>query len=267
MKVVEPYYVKKTIVQHLEEDKNVKTVGIVFFHGIGDCIQFMNVYDKLKEKYPNIKFDLLIQAGLGQKVLFPDAIETGLDEAKKMNYDYLFLVHFPVETDPTCTKSELCCKLEVGVEPTSGHKQLQKYPSKLIAVHFQNTALPDVLNCPKEVAEKIWKEIIDAGFIPTEVHFEHVFHNPKNAKYEFITNTVRGCKPDLTTLIGLLYQCRGAICAVSGPLHIALSIMPERTMFIQNSVPSERFTYHKVPVIDTKNYKKGVVKKWLEKLT
>ncbi len=265
MQIIEPLRQEKKLVNYL--DDKVKKVATYFPHGAGDVIQFIVIFDKLKSLYSNIQFDLLIQKGLGQKVLIEEAIEVNNDEVKNKNeYDYIFIIHFPVETDPNLTKSELCCREEIGIEPVSGHKKLPKFKNKLIGVSFQNTALPEVLNCPENIAEKIWNEILEAEFIPFEITMEHCFHNPVNKRYPFITATARGCKPKLDNLISLIENCMGAICAVSGPLHIALSVIPDRVMFIKNKVPKERFTYLNIPSIDVNNYREGIVKEWLEKI-
>ncbi len=266
MQIIEPYRQEEKMSHYLTEE--TKKVGIVFFHGLGDCVQFIVLYDKLKELYPNIKFDIFLQKGLGQTVVFPEAIELGsLDEIdSKEEYDYIFLVHFPVEV-PGMTKSELCCKTELGIDPTWGHTEIpKKFPSKFIAVHFQNTALPDVFNPSKEVAEKIWNEILEAGFIPIEVDFQHVYHNPVNEKFDFVDCTVRRAKPTVETLLGTLRMCAGAICAVSGPLHCALSMMPDQVLYLEKGVPIERFTYLDIPSVDVKNYKEGKVREWLNTL-
>ena len=265
MQIIEPLKTDKKLVEYLTED--VKKVGVVFFHGVGDCVQFMTSFDKLKALYPKIQFDLMIQNGLGEEVLFPEAIQTGITEIQEMHeYDYIFLVHFPVETDPTCTKSELCCKTELGITATTGHKKLPVYPSKLIGLHFFNTALPDVFNTPPEIAEKVWNEVLDAGFVPIELAFQHVFHNPVNAKYPFIDCTVRRAKADLKTLLGLIEACAGIICSVSGPLHLALANHPERVFYLDKGVPITRFTYYPVPTVNVNNYQEGKVRMWLNEL-
>lgn len=262
--IIEPYYEKKTIAEYLIEYPSISKIGIVFCHGVGDCVMFMNPFDKLRALFPQVHFDIILQRGLGQEVLFPGCI-TVLDinkDIESMNHNYIFKVHFPVEIDGM-TKSELCCDTELGIKHITGHKPISKISSPLVAVHFQNTALPSVFNTPYDVAKQIWQEIKDAGCIPIEMDFTHVFHNPINEKYDFIDCHVRSISPTLEKLIGLLSSCKAAICAVSGNLHLSLSIMPDRVFFLEKEIPITRFTYYPVPSVNVKNYQEGTIKQWL----
>jgi hypothetical protein len=264
--IVEPYHEHKVITDFLTGE--TKKVGIVFFHGVGDCMMFATSFDKLKALYPTIHFDIMLQKGLDEELIFPEAILlNNLDEIKTMeDYDYIFLVHFPVEESGK-TKSELCCQTELGISATSGYKKLPKFKNKLIGVHFHNTALPGVLNCPKEIAEKIWNEILEVGYIPIDLHFKHVFHNPVNEKYDFIDCGVRRAQPKLETLLGLIQDCAGIIAVASGPFHCAMGIKPEKIMFIKNGVSKEAFTYQNIPFVDVNNYQDGKVKEWVATLS
>lgn len=269
MKFIEPLREDKKLKDYLDTGE-YKSVVIFFGHGIGDCIQFMNILDKLKELYPDIKFIMGLQEGLNQETIYPDAIfVNSREDAQKLNdYDLVAQINFPVETDPNLTKSELCCKTELGIELISGHKKLPKFPSKLVAVHFHNTALPALANPDKETAEKIWNEILEAGWIPIESHFEHVYHNPENKKFPFIDCAVRRCKPQISTLISLLQISGAFIGTVSGNFHCAMSVMPyNRIAFLEKEIPVERFTHESIKVFDIKNYQKGKVKEWLNSLT
>jgi len=272
MEIIEPLRQEKKLVSYL--DDKVKKVGIVFWHGLGDCVQFLAVFNKLKKEYPNIHFDILLQNGLGQEVIYPEAILINdLNNLKKMDYDYIFLVHFPVEGG-TITKSELSAKTEIGVDwsfpdydcipnyPRKVHKPV----SKLIGIHYQNTALPNVFNPTKEVAEKIWNEVLEAGYVPIELDFTHVYHNPANKKFDFIDCTVRRVKPSVDTLLELILACRGVIAVVSGPLHCALAMAPEKVFFLEKNVPIERFiTCREFPKANVNDYK-GEVREWLQSM-
>jgi len=273
MQVIEPLRQDKKLVQYLDE--KVKKVGIVFWHGLGDCVQFMGLFNRLQKEYPNIKFDIMIQNGLGQEVIYPNAVPlNNLDGLKDMDYDYIFLVHFPVESG-NVTKTELCAKTEIGVDwkfpfydciPKYGRK-IHVPRGKLIGIHFQNTALPDVFNPTSEVAEKVWNEVLEAGYIPIEIDFQHVYHNPVNKKFDFIDCTVRRVKPTVDTLLGLIMSCKGIIAVVSGPLHCALAIAPERVFFLEKGVPIERFvTDKKYPSVNVNKYQDGEIKKWLQNM-
>ena len=261
--IIEPGKQDQKLKSYLDSGK-YKKVLIVFWHGLGDVIQFLNVFDKLKSLYPDIHFDIGLQKGLDQETIIPEAILLPDLKDIERNWDLTVLLHFPVETDPTCTKSELCCKNELGIEPVSGHKKLPDFPSPLVAVHFNITSLPNLANPSEEVAHKIWNEIREVGLVPIEVHYHHIFDNPVNKIFPWVDCTVRRCQAKISSLLGLLRVSRFFIGVVSGPFHSAMSILPhERICFLQKDIPVERFTYEKIKVVDIKSYKDNSVREWL----
>ena len=270
MKIIEPLKQEEKLAQEIEKTK-ARKVLIVFWHGLGDLVMFLPVYNALREAFSKVHFCLAVQKGLGFEEIVPWARLIDADDLRqldKFDCDLAAKIHFPVETDPALTKGELCCKLELGINPIAGHGRLPQCKSRLIGVHFQNTALPDVFNPSKDIAEKIWNEVLRSGFVPIELAFRHVFHNPKNDKFDFIDCTVRRAVPKISTLLGLMGACAGVICAVSGPLHCAISIMPERTLFLEKRVPINRFTRLSIASIDVNDekYKDGKVEEWLQNL-
>jgi len=273
-KVIEPLRQDKKLVEYLTDE--VKKVGIVFWHGIGDCVQFMHILKYLRTTYPKIQIDILLQRNLGQETIFPDCVFLDdFDHFEDMDYDYIFLVHFPVEGGEI-TKAELCCQTEIGCPLIWEYAEIpgwardsynaQNYTSRLIGIHYHNTALPTVFNPTAEVAEKIWNEVIEAGFVPMELDFQHVYHNPVNSKFEFIDCTVRLAKATMKNLLGLIANCAGVIAVPSGPLHCAIAMKPKRVLYLEKGVPVKRFTYWDIPSINVNEYKDGGVKAWLENM-
>lgn len=269
MQFIEPLKEEKKLKYYLDLGK-YKTVAIFFGHGLGDCIQFMAILDKLKELYPNIQFKMALQKGLDEETVYPDAVfVNSREEAQKLrDFDLVAQINFPVETDPTLTKSELCCKTELGIEPISGHKKLPEFPSPLVAVHFNLTALPELANTPEGVAKKIWEEIKSREAIPIETHFEHCYHNPVNKRFEFVNRYVRDCKPKVSSLIGLIQHCEAFIGCVSGNFHVAMSILPHsKILYLERKIPLERFTKDKiVKKVNVDSYKDGSVVEWLKSI-
>lgn len=270
-KVIEPYRQSEKLVSYLTE--GVKKIGIVFWHGLGDCVQFIHILEYLRKTYVNIKIDILLQNNLGQEAVYPEGVFLNdLNKLEELDYDYVFLVHFPVE-EKGMTKAELCCKTEIGCPPIWEYGQIPHYPrrcfshqSKIIGMHFHNTALPSIFNPSREVAEKIWNEVLENGFIPMEIDFQHPYHNPVNEKFDFIDNNVRKVKANVFTVLNFLTACQGVIAVPSGPLHCSLAMMPQQVLYMQKHVPIERFTYWNIPSIDVLNYKEGDVSKWLKTL-
>jgi len=261
--ILEPGKQPQKLKSYLDSGK-YKKVLIVFWHGVGDVIQFLNVLDRLKALYPAIHFDLGLQKGLDEETIYSEAILLPDLKNIEKDWDLTTLIHFPVETDPHLTKSELCCREELGIEPVSGHKKLPNFPSPIVAVHFCLTALPGLANPSEEVAHKIWNEIHEVGLVPIEVHFSHIFDNPENKQWNFVNCTVRSCQAKLSSLFGLLRVSRFFIGVVSGPFHSTLSILPpERILYLEKDIPLERFTHLPVKKVDIKNYKDNSVRNWL----
>lgn len=254
-------------------------VGLCFGHGLGDTILFMNVFDKLASLYPDIQFDLILQRGLGFEELANDIV--GKNKAvvytkdlsyntDNPDYDIIADIDFPMtEGHMEYTKAEGCCRNELGIEPIGEHKKITCGKNRLIGVHFAITCLPDAANPDEETAKMIWDDVLESGFIPIEMHFCHVFHNPVNKMFPFIDCTVRRVKPQISTLIGLIQSCIGVICVVSGNLHVALSILSdEKIFFLEKHFKLESFTHRtniRKASIMPKEYKHEV-KDWLQTL-
>lgn len=246
-------------------------VLIAFFHGVGDCVMFRVVFEQLKKTYPNIHFDIGLCAGLDQEFIFPEAVMLAPDWREKfdtLGYDLVFSCNFPMNEHQTdLTKSEWCCVHELGIEPEWGHGIMQPGNNKLIGVHFNITCLPGCCNAEHDTAKAIWDEILSIGAIPIETHFQHIFHNPVNAKYDFVDCGVRRVTPKLSTLAGLLKQCYAFIGVVSGNFHMAMSIMPpERVCLLERDFKAQSFTKIGIKTIDINNYKNGDVFGWLSSI-
>jgi hypothetical protein len=274
-KVIEPFYEtpegKKTLVDYL--DTPTKRVLIIFWHGLGDLIMFLNPFYRLQELYPDIQFDLAVQKGLSFEDIVPWArFITGEDmnTLETLDYDIVVKIHFPMSEGQTeLTKGEFCCVHELGIAPVNGHKLVKTAPSRLIGVHFNITCLPESCNPDEATAKLIWDEIREAGFIPIETHFEHVFHNPINKKFDFVDCSVRRAQARISNLVSLIGSLAGFVGVVSGNLHLALAILPSnRIFFLQKHFKLECFT--RLPVarasIISGEYKPGEIKKWLRTL-
>lgn len=244
---------QKKLVEYLKPNQKVL---IRFGHGLGDTLMFLPVMDKLRKGYPKTQIDLYVEAG--QEELFGDTMDK---EGK--GYDLVFSLDYPMSEGSDLTKTEKCCRDEIGIEPPKKEvADLEKQESPFVAVHFQGTALPGSVNCPEETAKKIWQEIKDFGKIPIECHFEHLFHNPENKKFDFINRDVRDCKTDIKSLIGLIQHSFAFVGIASGPLVVALSVMPDRTFYLEKNHKLKNYTKKNIQ----QNYKEGVIKQWLNTL-
>jgi len=270
--IIEPLKGKKKLSAYLTEYYQVKNVLLFLWHGLGDMIMFMHPFERLKELYPDVHFDLALPLGLGQEEIYPEAILVEAGETKDFSgerfkkYDLVARINMPMnEGQREYTKGEFCCIHELGIEPVWGHNSLPVYESRLVGLHFNITCLPDSANADEAVARLIWTEVLEAGYIPIESHFEHTFHNPVNKKFDFIDCSVRRVKPRISTLIGLLRAYKAFIGVVSGNFHTALATMhPKQIMLLEKDFKLECFTKHEIARVDLRNYKEGCVKQFLE---
>jgi hypothetical protein len=266
--IIDPETGDGRLTDHLSDA--TRRVLIVFWHGVGDVVNFVAPLARLRELYPRIHFDLGLANGLDEETIFPEAVLLDGDwrsQIESMDYDLVFICHFPVEDirRPTMTKAELCCEKELGIEPVAGEPRI--IAKKLVGVHFQATALPWVANADEATAQRIWNDIIEAGCVPFETHFEHVFHNPVNERYPFIDKHVRNWPPRLENLIALLGACHAFVGVVSGNFHLAHAILgPDRVMFLENESRATQFTKQNVATANLKQYN-GEVKRWLEQMS
>lgn len=256
------------LVEHLNTGL-YKRVLLPFWHGVGDVVMVLPLVQHLRTAYPNIHIDLGLCKGLDQETFVPDAVLLEGDWREKwrdLGYDLVFPINFPLERleDSNYTKAEISCLEEFGFPPVSGHLPLKT--KGLIGVHFQITSVPWVANADHDVAQLVWNDIKEAGFVPIETHFEHIFHNPINQRYDFVDTHVRACSPRIGTLMALLGSCAGFVGVVSGNFHLALSILgPKKVMLLEKDLKAGHFTKEKIATANLKDYK-GEVKTFLETL-
>jgi len=236
-----------------------------FGHGAGDSIMFMPLLDWLRSSYPKSIFDLYVECG-------QEEIWDSVDELEPSGYDIIFIIHFPMSEGTDLLKQHKCGLDEIGIpfECLIGIPELvilPQLPSPLVALHFHGTALPNSVNCPEKIAKQVWQEVKDFGLIPIEVHFQHVFHNKANVKFNWIDLSVRNYRATLQNLFGLIQRCHAFIGVASGPLVAAMSIMPERTMYLERSHPLRTYTTdERIQSVDVMDYECGSILKWLEGL-
>lgn len=248
-------YTNKKLVEYLKPGMSIL---IRFGHGLGDTLMFMPLYYQLIKLYPDVYFDIYLESG--QELYFTESYPDKDSDV----HDMVFSLNFPMSEGSGHTKAEWCCIAELGIEPITALPYIARQESPLVAVHFQGTALPDSVNCHDIIAKQIWNEIIEAGKIPIECHFEHVFHNPVNIKFPFVTNHVRNCVPTLSNLFGLIQRCHSFIGVASGPFVVALSVIPERTMLLEYRHKLTDYIKDRGRSIDMTRLQSGYIYRWLK---
>lgn len=264
--ICEPLKDRKLLATRLREEVPARCL-VIFCHGVGDLVMFLPAYDALRRHFPLTEFKLGVLKGLTYLDLVPDAIELEGDEinndelTSKLGFDLVAKITFPMsEGSGEHTKGEFCCVHELGIHPVGGHGALPSAKrSRLCAVHFQITCLPGSCNPDEQTAERIWNDVLAAGWVPLEVHFQHIFHNPVNQKFPFIDATVRRCRPELKTLAGLIEHAGAFVGVVSGPFHVAMSVLPaDRVLLLEKDFHRQDFTHSNIRTADLRNYQNEV---------
>jgi len=233
-----------------------------FGHGAGDGMMFMPLLDWLRDTYTDRTFDLYVECG-------QEEIWESVEELEPPGYDIIFVIHFPMSEGSDLMKQHKCAIDELGIPENALEfipelAILNDMDSPFVALHFHGTALPHSVNCPEEVAKQVWQEVKDFGKIPIECHFQHVFHNAINKRFSWIDVSVRNYRATLPNLIGLVQRSYAFIGVASGPLVTALSIMPERTMYLERNHPLKTYiTDERVQSVNVMDYKAGSVCEWL----
>jgi len=255
--MIEEFKTKK-LTEYLQDGQKVLLRG---HNGLGDLIMWLPAYEKLKKEYPNVDFHLYLESG--QEELWGDE-----KDKDSQDYDLVFSLNFPMSEGSEMTKTEKCCKEEMGLElPIQEFGSLPDSESPFVAIHLQGTALPGSVNCPEEIARQIWQEVKDFGKIPIECHFEHGWHNPANSKYGFIDVSVRGYQAKISNLIGLVQRSWAFIGVASGPFVVAMATIPEKTLYLEKSHPLKTYTKRTdIKKVKINEYQPGMVKTFLEGL-
>ena len=235
MKQVVESYKEKKIAQYLAELPVGSKVLIVFWHGLGDLLMFRPIYHELTRHYcSQVSFDLCVQPGCGQTEAVPDALEISEDKFVE-NHDIAFVINFPMsEGNLTMTKAEKCMRDEIGLPDLPLIPILQPPPKNiLVGVHMQGTCLPGSTNPDITLAKQIWDDILEMGYAPFDLHFQHIFHNPINTPFTFAGRHCRDLKPSIAMLRNIIGSCGAFVGVASGPFVMALNIFPDKTIYLQ----------------------------------
>lgn len=240
---------------------------IVFWHGVGDTLMFMPLMSCLSDYYKGkYVFDLGLLPGVGQAdyVRYHKLYRAGqvleLPEEKFLEgYDAAFVVSFPMcEGVPGAgTKAEYCCIHEFGLPQLWNEiwtaSPIGLVPNRLVGLHLQGTCLPGSTNPDPATAKCLWEDVLSAGGVPIDLHFEHTFHNPENAPFSWATRHCRDLKPDLITLQMMIERCAVVVAVASGPFVMALSTRPETLIYLQKNHSLESYTDTKIGAIISLN--------------
>lgn len=242
-----------------------KKVLLSFHHGLGDAISFFyNVLPVLKRKYPSV--DFCFDTHMGQENIF------GYVDKERLHYDLVVDVVFPCsewDADSTETKAERSLRTEFGIEREKQKDRYMHdyypytpYPSPLVGVHFQSTS-GDCLCYNKNDSEKLWNAIKERNLIPIDTQFFHPDATIKREPYSFADRNMKGMKPDVKNLFGLLGTLRGFAGVASGNFWSALCVLPpSKILYLGTEFPVNKLT--RLPVHNMIKYDEKVVSEWLD---
>ena len=248
----------------IKEFTEPKKILIVFWHGLGDLLMFAPLYNLMCQMFPVHQFDLSVLPGVGQCDIVKGALELPEENFVK-DHDTAFVMSFPmVEGAATMTKMEYCCIAELGIAPVyTGLPTVNTPYNRLVGVHFQGTCLPGSTNPDDKLAKTMWDDLVEAGYVPIDLHFEHIFHNPVNKKFDWATRNCRDLQPDIDTLRMLIGRCVAFIGVASGPFVLAASMKKNRTIYLQKNHTIDCYIKDFTNVIDINNYSKDTMLKML----
>lgn len=236
--MITEYYNKK-LIDYLKNGQNV----LILFndHGLGDVVMFLPLYERLKQMFPGVHFNLKCNRG-----------QEFFEQIDRNNYDETFYIKFHefYLLNPghliNASKPEICCVIELGI-PFEPSLEFTWKPSKpihtdivlpenTIGVAFQVTSA-QYKNIPYDSAKIVWKTIKECGYTPLEVHFEHKLKSNNNSKYDFIDNTCRDYPASVENLIGVINQCKGFIGVNTGSFVMATCLKNGNTLHLQKVFP------------------------------
>lgn len=252
--VKEPYKQGQKVADIIRTLDNPTRILIVFWHGLGDTLMFVELYHHFLSLFPQHTFDLSLLPGVGQTELVRGSLELQ-EKDFVVNHDVAFVISFPMSEGSKVTKTELCCVKELGIEPVAAALPvLPIRKPKLVAVHFQGTCLPESTNPSPELAHQIWNDIIGAGFVPIDVHFKHAFHNPLNTDLPWASRNCRDLAPSTDTLAAILSSCCAFVGVASGPFVLAASMYRHQTIYLQKHHHVSCYIKDFENVVDIINY-------------
>jgi hypothetical protein len=146
-------------------------------------------------------------------------------------------------------------------------------PTKRVGVHFFGHTGAHHKFCPPEVANQIWKEIIEAGFEPFECHMRPDFRKRYNdcgiddACFIPDEQTIRYQKPSLSLLRDSISTCQYFIGVDSGPLYLASSILGhENVIGLENQKRIAYYCPKHISTLSVRDYQAGSVRQTLTQM-
>jgi hypothetical protein len=250
----------------------------IFDHGLGDLINFMPVW-----------YEFIRQTGITPKLgsnskrqfnlIVPSILS--LDKSfNKRSFSYVYRILYPdpknssipIDISDEPAKPYICAYYELGMEEFTWKPFVMpnKYKienSKRVGVHLFGHTGMDKKFCPVDVAEKIWQEIIDAGYEPFECHMTPDFADeyPDYIEAELMECLNSDCslryeKPDLAKMIEEIGKCKFFIGVDSGPIYLASALLgTDYIVGLENQKKHNNFLPKHIVTVPVLNYISGTI--------
>ena len=204
---------KKKLIYYLESYKPGKVL-IIFDHGLGDLVEFFQIFNTLQKDYPKWEFKLGYHPTLDFKELHKDTYEItqanknfvipfnqsvvqlsntlyryDIDKLSK-EFKFVFCIQFPDARHPmiplhqvvNISKLDRCKVLEIGYDDNKilesyvppFKEKLNNKDSKKVIFHAFGHTDKGIKTPSYEDQKTIWNEILDAGYEPVDVHMNNV---------------------------------------------------------------------------------------------
>lgn len=249
---------KVTLHNYLKKLKYGKVL-IIFDHGLGDYIMFINLFEELISKYPNIKFSLGYNENFDCGGLHPNMYrltpkqelshhQVYATKRMHMKYDILELekkfdivveIIFP-ELPSRLSKMQLCNVEELGLDRVVNAREYRLYNKKVTPIdktnffglHFTPNSGLNVKSITMDNCKLIWNVLTDLGYTPLLFYTKFRSNNPEylTQNFDWITNPKQKItsQSDLNDLMLNIAKCKYFFGVLSGPICLAHNILGEK---------------------------------------
>lgn len=244
--------------------KDGAKILILYPHGLGDVLMFYPYFKKFKSLYPNCVIDIKVNELI--KSMFPPVMNEN---------DYDYVVWIPAyfnEVEKNClmTKPECNAVLDLGIEY---QKELQyteciEASGNIVGFSFFNSFHPKEINCPYEIAKKLWKIVEDNGLIAIDLFVpkEKSASKPLNQKYDFVDWSMRTKGIGIQKMIGLMGSLAGMASVATGNFHFGMTVYPDRVLYIEKDFSYKKFTNKEILCLNVKKPDYGIVNEWINRI-
>jgi len=249
-----------------------------FDHGLGDLINFIPVWHEFIEQ-SGMRPTLGSSSKRQFEYIYPGIlnIDKSFDK-RKWQYIYRILypdpknTSIPIDISDEPAKPYICAYYELGMneftwKPYQMTNKHRVKDSKRVGVHlFGHTGMHKKF-CPVEVAEKIWNEIIEAGYEPFECHMTPGFADeyPDFIEADSMECLTPDCslryeKADLSKMIEEIGKCRFFIGVDSGPIYLASALLGvDYIIGLENQKKHNNFLPKHIITVPVLGYKSGTI--------